>query len=391
MLGTQANPERFIVLSDSMDDDGDLIIGGYASVTVRDLSDPPNVITEQALIQALPRFMRNPLYRNVMLEHSGIQVATTIEEYTDEDGNRYITHVDPTGLYAVCSVRPASDFKLMSTVRREIRKGDLRSFSIQAEAHKEATIIRTGVGGPYREIGSIDLFELTLCARGKNPLAGFGIIEDRLTPSSIKVALGDSQIYLQMENSILTLSDTEADTKPTEVRLNPTSLSLTRKKIARLIVNALQELKIDIEARLPFTNINTLQERIITQSSSLAEQLVKATKEERLCLMSGYQTPDKTTFFSPKIMVDKQTEEILSMSEAAIQLFCNTTAHILSSGIGEGQGAETIDRVMQSWLRPRARLDAFLDKLSENLTQSGQLLDSTSTLDTNKLNQIWTN
>ena len=61
----------------------DLIIGGYASIEMVDKQN--DLITIKALESAVEGFMGNKKFRNVMSNHSNVQVGEVIDSYRDSD------------------------------------------------------------------------------------------------------------------------------------------------------------------------------------------------------------------------------------------------------------------------------------------------------------------
>ena len=62
-----------------------LVIGGYASIEVVDKQN--DLITLKALNEAVVKFMDDKKFRNVMSNHSNVQVGGVIESYRDTNGS----------------------------------------------------------------------------------------------------------------------------------------------------------------------------------------------------------------------------------------------------------------------------------------------------------------
>ena len=62
----------------------DLVIGGYASIEIVDKQN--DLITLKALDEAVEKYMSEKKYRNVMSNHSNVQVGEVIEKYRDTNG-----------------------------------------------------------------------------------------------------------------------------------------------------------------------------------------------------------------------------------------------------------------------------------------------------------------
>ena len=78
ILATQENDFHILKAQD------DLMIGGYASIEIVDKQN--DLITLKALQEAVDKYMENPKYRNVMTNHSNVQVGEVVKEYRDKNG-----------------------------------------------------------------------------------------------------------------------------------------------------------------------------------------------------------------------------------------------------------------------------------------------------------------
>ena len=152
----------------------ELTIGGYASIEVVDKQN--DLITLEALEKAVAEFMEKKSYRNVMSNHSNVQVGEVVEQYRDTNGVLHKTGVDNVGFYVVIKMR--DDIEKAKEISRGIRKGTLRSFSIggQAISKKQRT---SEEYGEYNEIDSLELHEVTICEKGINPEAKFDILKQQ--------------------------------------------------------------------------------------------------------------------------------------------------------------------------------------------------------------------
>jgi len=139
-----------------------LVIAGYASVDVVDKQN--DLITLDALKEASDKFMKGD-YKNVMITHSNVQVGEVINNWTDSKGNVLKTQVDDTGLFVVIKLR--EDIEKAREVGREIRRGNLRSFSIGGQALHKSNRYDPDVG-TYKEIDKLELHEVTICEEGIN-------------------------------------------------------------------------------------------------------------------------------------------------------------------------------------------------------------------------------
>tara|TARA_R100001015_G_C4635090_1_gene203446 strand:- start:6736 stop:8148 length:1413 start_codon:yes stop_codon:yes gene_type:complete len=164
---SQSNP---LVLKGFGDD---LVVAGYASVEMVDKQG--DLITRSALKDAFSGFMKADGFRNVQLAHSNIQVGTVIPSYTDSNGRVWKSEVDDTGMFVVIKLR--GDIEKAREVASEIRKGNLRSFSIGGQAFERVNK-SDATRGDYREIRRMELHEVTICEKGINPEAQFRILKE---------------------------------------------------------------------------------------------------------------------------------------------------------------------------------------------------------------------
>ena len=151
----------------------DLVIGGYASIEIVDKQN--DLITLDALNEAVKKYMEVKKYRNVMSNHSNVQVGDVIEKYRDKHGNLHRTQVDDVGFYVVIKLR--DDIEKAKEISRGIRKGTLRSFSIGGQALSKRKKTSKEIG-EYNEIDKLELHEVTICEKGINPEAKFDILKE---------------------------------------------------------------------------------------------------------------------------------------------------------------------------------------------------------------------
>ena len=150
----------------------DLHIGGYASIELVDKQN--DLITLEALNDAVKKFMSASRYRNVMNNHSNVQVGEVVKEYRDSTGRLWKTDVDDVGFFVVIKLR--DDIEKAKEVSRDIRKGTLRSFSIGGQALEKRKRENDELG-KFNEISKLELHEVTICEKGINPEAKFDILK----------------------------------------------------------------------------------------------------------------------------------------------------------------------------------------------------------------------
>jgi HK97 family phage prohead protease len=154
----------------------DLMIGGYASIEIVDKQN--DLITLKALNEAVKKYMENPKFRNVMTNHSNVQVGEVVESYRDKTGRLFKTEVDDVGFFVVIKLR--DDIEKAKEINRGIRKGSLRSFSIGGQALEKVKKTHEELGD-YNEISKLELHEVTICEKGINPEAKFDILKQDKT------------------------------------------------------------------------------------------------------------------------------------------------------------------------------------------------------------------
>ena len=167
----------------------DLIVAGYASVELVDKQG--DLITTDALNEAFRKFMDNQKCRNVQLAHSNIQVGEVVPEYTDSSGRLWKSEVDDSGMFVVIRLR--NDIEKAREVASEVRKGNLKSFSIGGQAFERVSK-SSKERGSYREIRRMELHEVTICEKGINPEAQFRILkqdDEKMTETEVVTQLHD--------------------------------------------------------------------------------------------------------------------------------------------------------------------------------------------------------
>ena len=80
-----------------------LVIGGYASIEMVDKQN--DLITLDALNEAVGKYMKIKKFRNVMTNHSNVQVGEVIPQYRDKSGKLWKTEVDDVGFFVVIKMR----------------------------------------------------------------------------------------------------------------------------------------------------------------------------------------------------------------------------------------------------------------------------------------------
>ena len=177
------------------------MIGGYASIEIVDKQN--DLITLKALNEAVQKFMSKSEYRNVMTNHSNVQVGEVVDSYRDKTGRLWKTEVDDVGFFVVIKLR--DDIEKAKEVGRNIRKGSLRSFSIGGQALKKSKKNHDELG-EYNEISKLELHEVTICEKGINPEARFDILKqdkgDEKMSDKLEKALEELDALMEEVNTL---------------------------------------------------------------------------------------------------------------------------------------------------------------------------------------------
>mgnify|MGYP003146615944 CR=1 FL=1 len=214
LLKAESDAEFSILKSDN------LVIGGYASIEIVDKQN--DLITLEALEEAVKKYMTKEKYRNVMSNHSNVQVGEVIEKYRDNNGVLHKTAVDDVGFYVVIKMR--DDIEKAKEISRGIRKGTLRSFSIGGQAISKKQR-KSEEFGEYNEIEKLELHEVTVCEKGINPEAKFDILkmEEKEMSGKLEKALEELNSLMKQVNSlqkeeeeVMEKGDEYMDTEPEE-------------------------------------------------------------------------------------------------------------------------------------------------------------------------------
>jgi len=191
----------------------DLMIGGYASIEIVDKQN--DLITLKALKEAVNKYMENPKFRNVMTNHSNVQVGEVVESYRDKSGRLFKTEVDDVGFFVVIKLR--DDIEKAKEINRGIRKGSLRSFSIGGQALEKVKKTNDEFG-QYNEISKLELHEVTICEKGINPEAKFDILKQEKTKkvknmTKIEKALAELDALMEEVNMLRKEEEENMDTE----------------------------------------------------------------------------------------------------------------------------------------------------------------------------------
>ncbi len=198
----------------------DLMIGGYASIEIVDKQN--DLITLKALQESVKKFMEDSKFRNVMTNHSNVQVGEVVDSYRDKNGKLWKSEVDDVGFFVVIKLR--DDIEKAKEVGRNIRKGSLRSFSIGGQALQKVKKSHNELG-EYNEISKLELHEVTICEKGINPEAKFDILKQDIgsekMSEKLEKALSELDTLLEEVNMLRKEEEKDDNMEAAEMMDNP--------------------------------------------------------------------------------------------------------------------------------------------------------------------------
>lgn len=201
----------------------DLMIGGYASIEIVDKQN--DLITLKALQEAVNKYMENPKFRNVMTNHSNVQVGEVVKSYRDKNGKIWKTEVDDVGFFVVIKLR--DDIEKAKEINRGIRKGTLRSFSIGGQALRKVKKQNSELG-EYSEISKLELHEVTICEKGINPEAKFDILkqekEGTKMTDKLEKALEELDTLLEEVNTLRKEEEEKSPAADADLEMNAAAM-----------------------------------------------------------------------------------------------------------------------------------------------------------------------
>ena len=238
----------------------DLVIGGYASIEMVDKQN--DLITLDALNEAVGKYMKITKFRNVMTNHSNVQVGEVIPQYRDKSGKLWKTEVDDVGFFVVIKMR--EDIEKAKEVGREIRDGTLRSFSIGGQALEKRKKAHEEYGD-YNEISKLELHEVTICEKGINPEAKFDILKMEKEGNE----MSEIEKALNALNELLEKNDELEVNKEEEVSSNSQELTENYNK-----------------------NLNK-NEELSNEANNMTEEVVKEDEEEMMDTSTEEEAPQE--------------------------------------------------------------------------------------------------
>lgn len=167
---------RVLFKEDGLKEDYELVVGGYASPQIIDREK--HLITKEAMVADLPRFLAHPHFRNANIVHSNIQVGEVLPRWTHpESGETWETKVDDIGLFCIVKLRTDKYRpEICEKVEADVRAGKLAAFSISGDAPFESRRHTCHDGTCFWIIDKIIFYEITVCEVGVNQDAKFSIL-----------------------------------------------------------------------------------------------------------------------------------------------------------------------------------------------------------------------
>jgi HK97 family phage prohead protease len=162
--------------------------------------------------------MGDSKYRNVMSNHSNVQVGEVVDSYRDKTGKLWKSEVDDVGFFVVIKLR--DDIEKAKEVGRNIRKGSLRSFSIGGQALQKVKKSHNELG-EYNEISKLELHEVTICEKGINPEAKFDILKQDIGSEKMSEKLEKALSELDTLLEEVNMLRKEEEMADDEEQMNP--------------------------------------------------------------------------------------------------------------------------------------------------------------------------
>jgi hypothetical protein len=200
------------------DKEGRRIVAGYASFDVIDRQNER--ITNDAMKEALAKFMSNPDFANVHVMHGNCAVGKVIESYEDMNGTLWETKVDEIGTFIVSELR--DDIKRANQTWELIKDGKLKSYSLGGLALSPKKWECNDAGLCYWEIGKLELHEFSYVERPAVRGADFVIVKEDSPPKAMYCPLEcGSNLNLNKQasaNEETTVQDSETIIMPEDTQ-----------------------------------------------------------------------------------------------------------------------------------------------------------------------------
>jgi hypothetical protein len=99
--------------------------------------------------------------KGIIYHNSDVVVGRVLPKWTHPlTGETFSTHMDKMGWWVVCEVR--NDLEIANKVWTEIRKGNLRSFSIAGSSRDKVQKVQNGVS--FEQVNDLDTCEVAICS-----------------------------------------------------------------------------------------------------------------------------------------------------------------------------------------------------------------------------------
>jgi phage head maturation protease len=272
--------------------EGPYIIGGYASFDVVDLQK--DKISPQVIGPSFDKMMAIPERRNLMFNHTNIQVGRILPDFIDKTGRTWRSGADNRGLFIVAEI--FKDLSISKKLMALMDKGRFLSFSIGGTALNKSKECAT-IGGKhqcYSNINEMELHEVTVCERGANQYAKGFILEKDIEKALEKMLI---ETDLAQSNDIFKYNKIEPS-------LEDLLMSEAKKSDLQIVLDAITDLK-KVEIVAPPTptvaapaplSIEQVKEVVaeMLKAAKPAEPVVKEVPVEKTVYV--YAKPDESKF-----------------------------------------------------------------------------------------------
>lgn len=303
-----------IPIRKQFEDNGKLIIAGYASVEIID--SQKELIPLEVLKEAWNKFSENEDFMIGTLMHSNIPVIKILKEYKDSKGELWKSGVDDTGLFIVAVVNDT--IEKGKQARELIEKGALAGFSIGGEALASSVHCE---GKCYTRIDKMELHEIAVVDKPANKASVFTIVkrlkenksEEKMS-KSISKALGPEDFkHMTIKQMVSKLKEWVKERK--DLGYKSPSVTEEQKKDIELASN-INSIKHAIGERMSI-------EKIVIDSSKLDKALDFISKRverrgNKWCVVHcrGPKAGQVIRCFSTKEQADKMHRAIMVNKQA---------------------------------------------------------------------------
>ena len=155
--------------------DDQFIIAGYGSYNCVDVQK--DRIRPEVIGPAFDKMMSIPERRNLIWNHSNVQIGRILPTFKDRSGRLWKSGADANGLFIVAEI--FNDITIAKKAKELMIKGHFLSFSIggAALARSKECVVEKGRQSCYSNVTEMELYEVTSCEKGANQYAKGFILE----------------------------------------------------------------------------------------------------------------------------------------------------------------------------------------------------------------------